>query len=247
MSYHDIDSLKRELERLSLELHHIKGDRERDRNKTKETAQSLESAQSEITELTRRVGELEDRTTHVEEAMPSSTAQLLVLASSRISGMLGILAHDEGTTIRKLEAVTEKLPNRTITGTDGSPYLTRWYLYPARPRDADDEGSDLRFAVFLHKFHRGDVDRDQHNHPWDLSVAIVLAGGYREERGSEVKTFTPGMINVIRHNDFHRVDLLDPAAGSWSLFVAGSKTGEWGFRNKGTGTFISQKDYLATK
>lgn len=178
--------------------------------------------------------------------MPSSTAELLVLASTRVAGLLGVLAHDEATTVAKLESIVERLPSRTIA-TGGSPYLTRWYLWPEGPRDVDDEGSDLPFAMFLHKFHRGDADRDQHNHPWDLSVAIVLAGGYREERGTETRVVLPGTVNVIRGDDFHRVDLLNLVMGSWSLFVAGRKTGSWGFRDKATGSFIPQKDYLAAK
>ena len=246
MSYHDTDGIKRDLERLTLEFHHFRGDQDRDRNRAKDTARSLETAQGEAAELTRRIDELQARVDAIEASSPSSTAELLVLASGRMAGLLGMLAHDEATTIRKLEAATERLPSRTIT-TNGSPYLTRWYLWPEGPRDADDEGSDLPFAAFLHKFHRGDADRDQHNHPWDLSVAIVLAGGYREERGGETRVVLPGTVNVIRGDDFHRVDLLDPAAGSWSLFVAGRKTGGWGFRDKATGAYIPQKDYLAAK
>lgn len=198
--------------------------------------------------LKRDLRNLERRVSNVETVIAHGhgTAELLALASTRLAGLLGVLAHDEATTVTKLQAITEKLPNRTIS-TGDSPYLTRWYLWPDGPRDAEDEGSDLPFAVFIHKFHRGDADRDQHNHPWDLSVAIVLAGGYREERGEETRIVTPGTVNVIRGDDFHRVDLLDPAMGSWSLFVAGRKTGGWGFRDKVTGTFIPQREYLSAR
>ena len=57
--------------------------------------------------------------------------------------------------------------------------------------------------------------------------AELLAGGYVEERGDCVRTFRPGSINVIRKDDYHRVELLQPKTGSWRLFVAG--------RNVGTG------------
>lgn len=249
MSYHDIDDLKRDLAHLRLEFSLAKNDHERDLRNLGRRLDNLETiaANGSVIDGVIIVPALFQRLAAIEEAMPSSTAELLALASTRVAGLLGVLAHDEATTVAKLKTIVEKLPNRTITGSNGDPYLSRWYLWPEGPRDVNDEGSDLPFAVFLHKFHRGDADRDQHNHPWDLSVAIVLAGGYREERGGETRVVLPGTINVIRGNDFHRVDLLDPVEGSWSLFVAGRKTGGWGFRDKDTGVFIPQKDYLAAK
>ena len=240
---HEIDALTRDLERLQLEFRLAKDDHERELRNLSRRIDNLETVIASID-----VSALERRLVALEGAMPSSTAELLALASTRVAGLLGVLAHDEATTIRKLETIVEKLPSRTIT-TGGSPYLTRWYLWPEGPRDTenDENHSDLPFAMFIHRFHRGDADREQHNHPWDLSVAIVLAGGYREERGDEVKIFTPGTVNVIKADDFHRVDLLNPEMGSWSLFVAGRKTGGWGFRDRATGTFVPQREYLASK
>jgi hypothetical protein len=258
MSY-ETDALKREVERLRLEFSLEKGEHERTSRSASESRNALENARREIAGLqeadqrmTDRVSELENQVETLEAAMPSSTAELLALASTRLTELLGLLAHDEATTIAKLEAITEKLPNRTIS-TGGSPYLTRWYLWPEGPRTTEDVDpeqdpeSSLPFALFLHKFHRGDADRDQHSHPWDLSVAIVLAGGYREERGPETRTYVPGMINVIRGDDFHRVDLLNPAMGSWSLFVAGRKTGGWGFKDAASGIVTPWQTYLASK
>lgn len=247
MSY-ETDALKKDLERLRLEFDLSKRDNEQLRNDFATRISSLErkTATGAVVDGVVNVPALEQRFAAIEEAMPSATAELLALASTRAAGLLGMLAHDEATTVAKLESIVEKLPSRTIS-TNGNPYLTRWYLWPEGPRDIEDEGSDLPFAMFLHKFHRGDADRDQHNHPWDLSVAIVLAGGYREERGEETRVVLPGTVNVIRGDDFHRVDLLNPTLGSWSLFVAGRKTGGWGFRDKVTGAFIPQKDYPSTK
>lgn len=144
-----------------------------------------------------------------------------------------------------LKKLVVKLPFRTITDSDGSPYLTRWYVFPRGPRTAEDKVTPAaRFAVFIHFFHRSDKDRDQHNHPWAKSWALILKGGYTEERGDRVKTFRPGSINVIGRDDYHRVTLLDPARGSWSLFVAGKNVGSWGFRDLDTGEHIPWKQYL---
>lgn len=150
--------------------------------------------------------------------------------------------------IRLLKKLVVKLPHRTITSPDGSPYLTRWYLWPGKPRSGPDSNDiHIPFALFIHYFHRGDDDRDQHNHPWDFSVALVLAGGYHEERGDCSRVFRPGSINVIRKEDYHRVELLKPDKGSWSFFVAGKNVGSWGFRDTETGEHIPHGEYLARK
>jgi len=142
-----------------------------------------------------------------------------------------------------LKKIVAKLPFRTIH-TNGNPYLTRWYVWPGGPRKGETDSS---FAVFIHFFHRGDADRDQHNHPWTASVALVLAGGYREERGNTVRVVRPGTINIIRANDFHRVDLLKPDKGCWSIFIAGKRVQNWGFKLRSTGAFVPWQDYLDEK
>jgi len=147
-----------------------------------------------------------------------------------------------------LKKIVAKLPFRTITDPAGRPYLTRWYVWPGKPRTGgDDVTPDGRFAVFIHFFHRSDGDREQHSHPWSKSVALILKGGYVEERGDMTRTFRPGMFNVIHRDDYHRVELLDPAKGSWSLFVAGKNVGSWGFRDSHTGEHIDWRDYLNGK
>ncbi len=144
-----------------------------------------------------------------------------------------------------LKKLVVRLPSRTITSPDGRPYLTRWYLWPRGPRTTDDkETPSAPFAIFIHFFHRSDEDRDQHNHPWAKSFALILKGGYVEERGDTVRTFRPGSINIIRKDDYHRVDLLDPQHGSWSLFVAGKNVGSWGFKDTATGRHVPWREYM---
>ncbi len=147
-----------------------------------------------------------------------------------------------------------------IVDIDGDPYLLRFYI----KRNGRLPG------VYLHHFYRGDADRDLHNHPWEISGSLILTGGYVEERlvarrdGLEARhnrksirthkfeinphgivgivEVTPGSINIIRANDFHRVDLLDGPA--WSLFVSGKKVQDWGFWERDTGTFIPHREYF---
>lgn len=85
-----------------------------------------------------------------------------------------------------------------------------------------------------------------HNHPWLWSFAIILKGGYSEERrvGDDVarRTFRPFSINFIRHTDYHRVDLL--GTESWSLFVAGPKHGTWRFWDRALKASADQQDFI---
>jgi hypothetical protein len=130
------------------------------------------------------------------------------------------------------------LPGVTIYGADKRPYLTRTYLL----------GRDWKyFSVFLHKFHSSDPGVDTHNHPWAWSFSLILVGSYIEKRllhgrshrqpGDDndmfrKKRFSPGSINFIDNSVFHRVTLDDEKKGMWTLFVAGPRTKEWGFRDK---------------
>lgn len=122
-----------------------------------------------------------------------------------------------------LDRLLSKVPHFTIADPSG-PYLTRYYLF-RRSWLPDFAPLNKLPSVFLHYFHRGDNDRELHNHGWLFSVSLILSGGYIEERldgdTTVTRVFGPGSINVIGKDDFHRVDLINPAAGCWSLFFAG--------------------------
>ncbi|MES1164181.1 MAG: hypothetical protein ABUR63_00370 [Verrucomicrobiota bacterium] len=139
-----------------------------------------------------------------------------------------------------LERIVSLLPKpRVIYDREGgSPYLSRWYLLGNR---FDTTGirigrSWLPISLYLHKFHRSDDDGALHNHPWSWSVAMILSGGYREERrvGDQVvvRYLLPFSINIIRGADYHRVDL--PGSESWSLFLAGPRVSTWHFWDRNT-------------
>lgn len=153
--------------------------------------------------------------------------------------------------IRKfLERITRNLRCRVIAGTDGEPYLLRYYLWgwtPWKPK-----GSKVISwlpGAMLHQFVRGDEDLELHNHPWKWAFSIILAGGYREERMVDGKVFTfkvrPGSINIIRDNDFHRVDLFEEDC--WTLFITGPKAQSWGFMDRITREFTPWREFIAKK
>lgn len=162
--------------------------------------------------------------------------------------------------------LASKLPAPRVIqdGLGRQAYLSRYYLITSqRPRMADGsepfdqwgnprEGvswPDKPWALYLHHFHRSDVDRELHNHPWRWAVSFVLVGGYREERRSGMnvvyRTVRPGAFNVIREEDFHRVDLLEEDA--WSLFLVGPKVKSWGFWDRVTNRVTPWREFLEGK
>ena len=168
-----------------------------------------------------------------------------------------------------LEWIASKLPApRIIFDRAGrSKYLSRWYLFagPTMPDGSHpftEDGSpkvgiqdpDRTFAVFLHKFHRGDDDAELHDHPWTWAFALILSGGYIEERrrgamegGGPVfiREVRPFSLNLIHFDTFHRVELLEKDA--WSLFVAGPREGGWSFWNRATGKLTPWREFIDRK
>jgi hypothetical protein len=156
----------------------------------------------------------------------------------------------------------ERLRNPRIIydGFGRSKYLSRYYLVgaPTMPDRSSpfDEFGDPREGVvwsssplgaYLHRFHRSDVDLELHNHPWRWAVSLMLVGGYSEERRGKDdvvrrRLILPGQLNFIRHDDYHRVDLVDGDA--WSLFLVGPKVSSWGFWNRHDGSFTPWREFV---
>lgn len=128
----------------------------------------------------------------------------------------------------------------------GDPYLLRVHLTPGYlVLDSS--------RIYLHYFVRGDLDPSPHNHPFAEAKSVILTGGYKEFRcrgvhRTEITEYEEGMVNQISHHTFHRIELLDPARGCWTLFVAGRRVqasdGEdWGFLDMETHKVIPWGSY----
>jgi hypothetical protein len=154
------------------------------------------------------------------------------------------------------EGAKEKLPVRRITRKTGEPYLDRYYLLGRVPKYFPQEIKPvfgfLPFTVFLHHFLASDEESAHHNHPWDVSRSLILAGSYIEERlvmddngnrNIHWNHLKPGNVNVIRSEDFHRVDLSTPDV--WTLFMTGTKSQTWGFVEPADGIFQHWKGFVA--
>jgi hypothetical protein len=133
------------------------------------------------------------------------------------------------------------LPLRVIPNEKGRPYLSRYTV-----RALDDGGH-----LYLHHFHESDFAADLHNHPWS-GESLILEGGYIEERlqvGGHItrRRYLPGATVRLEPHTFHRVDLLDPVAGCWTLFTTGQRVQSWGFKDRATNAFTPYRDALLAR
>lgn len=145
------------------------------------------------------------------------------------------------------------------------PYLLRTYMTPTRENirkyfsDVVGVRSQTLLAAvsigrcYLHYFFRGDEDREVHNHPFARSASLILVNGYQEfrwkpaKKAFDVRYMTPGKVNLIGRNDYHRVELFD-GQGCWTLFVSLGRVMEsnghdWNFMNTATGEKIPWGDW----
>lgn len=109
-----------------------------------------------------------------------------------------------------------------IIGPPDNPYIYRWHL--------------LRFCgwqLALHKMMRDDDDRALHDHrAWNIS--FVLRGGYLEwfsHRGAPTNCVwrPPGSVIFRRAATPHRLTVGHETGPSWSIWLRGKPSREWGF------------------
>lgn len=120
---------------------------------------------------------------------------------------------------RLLFRLTSGLPCRLIN-LDSGRYLERYYL-----------GCVLGVTFYLHRFVSSDSERHTHNHPWKWGGALILSGGYTEERlvdlcphlpeGHTARMIRRRWFNVVNGNTFHRIHAAKP--GTWTLFFHGAR------------------------
>ena len=127
-------------------------------------------------------------------------------------------------------------PKRILDLTDGSDYLTRYFLFRSP-----------WLNVFLHHIHREDKDRHPHNHPWPWSYSLILRGGYCERRYTTrgvpiggMNIYSRGSLNNLTEAAYHRIVAVLP--NTLTLFVAGRYSARWGFNVNGD--HVDAEDYL---
>ena len=115
------------------------------------------------------------------------------------------------------------------------PYLTRYYLF-LKDRDR------FPFNIFLHNFHKGDLD-DLHDHPWPY-FALIIRGGYWEHTPEGRFWRGAGHFRFSSADSLHRIEL-EPGVDTWTIFCPGPHVKDWGFVDQGE--WKQWQQYLAEK
>ncbi len=128
-----------------------------------------------------------------------------------------------------LYKITGHMPCRLIY-VNNKPYLERYFL-----------GNILGITLYLHRFVSADTEREVHDHPWAWAFALVLTGGYKEERvahldmmsgwSSKMRNMFCGRINILGPSVFHRIG--SAKRETYTLFVHGPRIKQWGFLTHG--------------
>lgn len=120
--------------------------------------------------------------------------------------------------------------------------ITRWVLFRG-----------TRWRVFLHRMNGPDPDRHLHNHPWPHARSLILCGGYAELYAhkcpegsmyvwhSEPRWRVQGDLIRLGPCLYHRIVQVLPS--TWTLFIAGPRTRDWGFWEPGRG-HVPYRTYL---
>lgn len=121
-------------------------------------------------------------------------------------------------------------------------YMERWWLF--NPTPPLNSGKGRRFewlpSVRVHHILRGDLDRHQHNHPWDART-IILKGSYVERRDDKYFVRLPGTTAEIKADTFHHIENVSEG-GVWTLFISWKWKHVWGFRTEQG--FVPWRTYL---
>jgi len=104
------------------------------------------------------------------------------------------------------------------------------------------ERSWFPFNIFLHNFHKGDLD-DLHDHPWPY-FTLILRGGYWEHTPDGKYWRGVGHFRFSSPRSLHRIEL-QPGTNPWTLFIPGPKVREWGFIKEGK--WVQHEQYLEEK
>ncbi len=106
------------------------------------------------------------------------------------------------------------------------PYMYRYYLlFQDKVRD-EENAKELPLNLMLHQICLSDPDH-LHDHPWWYAT-LILKGGYWEVTPEGKFWRGPGHFRISSPESLHRLEIPEDNT-SWSLFLRGRKTREWGF------------------
>lgn len=133
-------------------------------------------------------------------------------------------------------ALTRRMRKRVIDDPSGDPYLTRWVI------EEFADGS----AIYLHRLHRSDGDREYHDHTFDF-MSFIVSGSYIEQRpGKPSVQFRSGDWNVAKAEQLHRLEKASAEDVITVVFRGPKIRDNWGFQAEG-GPWVPHAVYLDEK
>jgi hypothetical protein len=161
-----------------------------------------------------------------------------------------------------IPAVTNYLINRArrtpytpILSPDGTQiYMERlWLLNPYYTHEEKEAFAEaglpvpwkFPISVRAHCIRTPDLDRADHDHPWN-AISCIMRGGYLEKRNGHIRLIDAGQVSRLRYGkDFHSISQVYPEPGElgvWTLFITFKFQGTWGYLVDGKK--VPFKDYL---
>lgn len=147
----------------------------------------------------------------------------------------------------KLGDFLERCGRKKVISSDD--YMWRYYLWHL----GQEENKTHRFNAFLHNI-RGSDEPVYHDHPWPYTT-IILAGGYWEHTpifdwegfiiADTKKWYGPGSIRRAQATQFHWLEM--GAESTWTLFMRGKPTQEWGFQPMWSKHKVHWKEWTAQR
>lgn len=106
------------------------------------------------------------------------------------------------------------------------------------------------FSIYIHGIYKHDMDKDLHNHPWNIWT-MILKGGYKEvywndKLGMRIQK-TRRFLNMgyRKSDEFHKIGKLTKTPTYTLAIVGKRKDKEWGYlTRKG---FVDHKTYRKLK
>lgn len=100
------------------------------------------------------------------------------------------------------------------------------------------------FSIFIHGIYKEDLDKDLHDHPWDIFTFIIW-GGYYEESKTGTTLRKPFTWKYSKARKPHKIkELYKPV--TYSLAIVGKRKRSWGYHMK-NGWWMDHKAYRAQK
>ena len=148
-----------------------------------------------------------------------------------------------------IQQYASKRPYSHLFHSDGSPYMSRWWLMPKWMLGRDEFGEYfphdwMPIKIRLHHIHTADYERDLHDHPADYRTLLIKGWYDEEDIFGDRQEFYAGESRKARAETFHRIKFVG-LGGTWTIFIMWKKRLRWGFLVDGHK--IYWKDYFKQK